>query len=510
MQIGLGVFNILLCISICYLLPVSVATVTSVSSYTELDAVLSNPSYTTEETIIYVTQNISVSGRITLGNTDQNVSIIGQCGDNCYIQQLADSGIFYLNNGNSANSYIRFENVGFMDANYVAWDNGGGAFLFGQASNIVFSQCTFVNNYARSEGGAVRVMAVTTLLFDKCSFVRNSAGVLYGGAVSLAPCCHTASNYVTFSNCLFDSNSAPQFGDVRVGNGFTVIFSGTNLMNTLPGGGGTIIYAPSPPNPPPSLQPSPPPMSPPCDASAPPSNGGVGDCINSLASGSTCQPTCNAGYTVSGTSSCDAGTLTAATCSENPCTASTDNSRDGSDGTFYCINGGTIGGTTGSCTCTSCNAGYEGDNCHTVSLCTASADSSKDGSDGTFYCINGGTVDGTTGSCTCTSCDAGYSGANCQVADVCAASTDSSKDGSDGNFHCINGGTVGGTTGSCTCTSCDAGYGGVSCQTSGACSASTDSSKDGSDGNFYCINGGTIGGTSGACTCTSCDTGYEG
>ena len=51
-----------------------------------------------------------------------------------------------------------------------------------------------------------------------------------------------------------------------------------------------------------------------CDASTAPTNGGVGSCMSSLASGSTCQPTCNSGYTVSGTSSCSAGTLTAATC----------------------------------------------------------------------------------------------------------------------------------------------------------------------------------------------------
>jgi surface protein len=51
-----------------------------------------------------------------------------------------------------------------------------------------------------------------------------------------------------------------------------------------------------------------------CDASEPPVNGGVGDCTDSLPSGFTCQPTCNTGYTVSGTSSCSAGTLTAATC----------------------------------------------------------------------------------------------------------------------------------------------------------------------------------------------------
>jgi hypothetical protein len=79
--------------------------------------------------------------------------------------------------------------------------------------------------------------------------------------------------------------------------------------------------------------------------------------------------------------------------------------------------------------------------CH-ASACSASSVSTKDGSDGTFYCINGGTAGGTTGSCTCTGCDAGYSGANCQVADACTVSTTSSKDGSDGTFYCINGGTA--------------------------------------------------------------------
>ena len=55
-----------------------------------------------------------------------------------------------------------------------------------------------------------------------------------------------------------------------------------------------------------------------CDASTPPTNGGVGNCTSILASGATCQPTCNAGYGVSGKTSCTTGTLTAATCSVAP------------------------------------------------------------------------------------------------------------------------------------------------------------------------------------------------
>ena len=54
----------------------------------------------------------------------------------------------------------------------------------------------------------------------------------------------------------------------------------------------------------------------PCDASTAPVNGGVGDCTASLASGSSCQPTCNGEYSLVGTRSCYDGTLSAASCGE--------------------------------------------------------------------------------------------------------------------------------------------------------------------------------------------------
>eukprot|EP01047_Picozoa_sp_COSAG01_P001620 COSAG01_NODE_37_length_34085_cov_64.376626_37_plen_1156_part_00 len=217
----------------------------------------------------------------------------------------------------------------------------------------------------------------------------------------------------------------------------------------------------------------------------------------------------------------------------------TPNSRDdGSTGNFYCINGGTIGGTTGSCTCTSCNAGYSGSSCQTADACVATTVSTATGSDGNFYCVNGGTIGGTTGSCTC-SCAGGYTGTSCEIAPTtptrpppppprppqsCVPTSNSRDDGSTGNFYCINGGTIGGTTGSCTC-SCAGGYTGVSCEIAPttptrpppppprppqSCVPTPNSRDDGSTGNFYCINGGTIGGTTGSCTCTSCNAGYSG
>ena len=53
---------------------------------------------------------------------------------------------------------------------------------------------------------------------------------------------------------------------------------------------------------------------PPCDASSPPANGAVGNCTSVLASGFTCQPTCDQGYAVSGPSVCENGVLSPAIC----------------------------------------------------------------------------------------------------------------------------------------------------------------------------------------------------
>ena len=51
----------------------------------------------------------------------------------------------------------------------------------------------------------------------------------------------------------------------------------------------------------------------PCNASVAPAHGGIGSCTSALAPGATCQPSCEAGYTVVGASSCSAsGWLTTA------------------------------------------------------------------------------------------------------------------------------------------------------------------------------------------------------
>ena len=58
-----------------------------------------------------------------------------------------------------------------------------------------------------------------------------------------------------------------------------------------------------------------------CEASSAPTYDSVGDYRSGLASGLTCQVTCDVRYTARGRSSCSAGVLTAATWSANPCDA---------------------------------------------------------------------------------------------------------------------------------------------------------------------------------------------
>jgi hypothetical protein len=57
----------------------------------------------------------------------------------------------------------------------------------------------------------------------------------------------------------------------------------------------------------------------PCDASQPPANGKVGNCPAQLGDGQKCQPKCNAKFLLSGETSCSLGQLTSAVCLAESC-----------------------------------------------------------------------------------------------------------------------------------------------------------------------------------------------
>ena len=129
-----------------------------------------------------------------------------------------------------------------------------------------------------------------------------------------------------------------------------------------------------------------------CDASTAPTNGGVGTCTSTLASGSTCQPTCNSGYTVSGTSSCDSGNLYAATCVRNTCDASTAPTNGGVGTCTSSLAGGSTCQPT-------CNSGYVVSG---VSSCSAATSSS------TSTLSAATCVATSSGDCKCTCCSGNF------------------------------------------------------------------------------------------------------
>jgi len=106
------------------------------------------------------------------------------------------------------------------------------------------------------------------------------------------------------------------------------------------------------------------------------------------------------------------------------CAATSNPGDDGSNGNFYCVNGGNAGGKIRECTCTSCDTGFGGMNCAacvpgfsgpdcSAATCTSTQTPTDDGTDGNFFCANWGIAAGRTGNCTC-SCAPGYSGTNCK------------------------------------------------------------------------------------------------
>jgi len=153
-----------------------------------------------------------------------------------------------------------------------------------------------------------------------------------------------------------------------------------------------------------------------CDATAPPTNGTVGDCSKLIADGS-CQPACNTGYTVSGTSICasSGGTLTAATCVANPCAATIVLNSDKSTP-------GSLVGVTGDVISVVCDSGYTGDGDSTclidgkfsIVFCGTCAATEVSNSDKSVT----GSIYGDFSTVVSVICDAGYTGsgdATCQA-----------------------------------------------------------------------------------------------
>lgn len=110
----------------------------------------------------------------------------------------------------------------------------GGVIWYGQGGGTptaTFTNCTFVNNFASSNGGAIRQFNTTayTSALTNCTFVVNNAGS-GGGAIAVA------GGSMTLLNNLFTANAAGgnPGGHIRITGG-TVTSLGHNLFGDLDG-----------------------------------------------------------------------------------------------------------------------------------------------------------------------------------------------------------------------------------------------------------------------------------
>ncbi|MDZ4755490.1 MAG: right-handed parallel beta-helix repeat-containing protein [Phycisphaerae bacterium] len=102
---------------------------------------------------------------------------------------------------------------GFLDSGALGVDGterDGAAWA--SYSQTAFNACTFVDNHATDDGGAVVIAgysAAFVSVFDGCTFTSNSAATK-GGALSLG------SGAATIESCMFSGNDAPQGGGINV------------------------------------------------------------------------------------------------------------------------------------------------------------------------------------------------------------------------------------------------------------------------------------------------------
>jgi len=110
----------------------------------------------------------------------------------------------------------------------------GGVIFYGQGGGtptMNMTNCTFVNNFASSNGGAIRQFNTTayTSAITNCTFVVNNAGAA-GGAIAVA------GGTMTLLNNLFTANAAGgNPGGHLIANGGTITSLGNNLFGHIDG-----------------------------------------------------------------------------------------------------------------------------------------------------------------------------------------------------------------------------------------------------------------------------------
>ncbi len=130
------------------------------------------------------------------------------------------------------------------DGTIINGGKTGRIFTVGGTGTFTFANLTFLNgNASTGQGGAISSYQGTALIVDNCTFINNTAGP-NGGAIS--------SNYnpLTVTNCNFINNRAGSGAGwggaiLAMGGGFSVpiTITGNNFVNNSGGSGGALYLS---------------------------------------------------------------------------------------------------------------------------------------------------------------------------------------------------------------------------------------------------------------------------
>ena len=204
--------------------------------------------------IVFTTDNTSTGWHGLRLNASQNGSHLQYC----KIEYGKTFGSAFPNMHGGAimmnNSDAIMEDCVFENNEATAEENGMGGAIYGlnTTSATQILRCTFINNHAYGEGGAIKLTADDGAHIEDCIFKDNT--VLYGGGGICLYGCHdtringslfvgNATSYsnggaafveaycarVVFANCTFYDNHA----DGGDGGAMDIVFSDASLTNTI-------------------------------------------------------------------------------------------------------------------------------------------------------------------------------------------------------------------------------------------------------------------------------------
>lgn len=185
--------------------------------------------------IIYIANGIYQGANNRQITIDKNMSIIGESEAGTTINGTNNYQIFTVNTGVS----LILQNLTLTNAFADNTANNGGAIYNNLGGSLTVANCTFTNNIAYRQGGAIYNVGICNVI--DCIFTDNMAiGFMGGGAI------YNDEGFLTVVNCMFTGNTATHNGGAifNLGGSSTVnnlAAANCTFTNNNANGGGAIF-----------------------------------------------------------------------------------------------------------------------------------------------------------------------------------------------------------------------------------------------------------------------------